>query len=102
MTEGGTDNMLCDQCEKRAFCSSLCPEAELFISQDEAPQRELTIGLPKFGQFPNSVSKTYLTDMQNRIMNLMGQGLDRRQICESLDISRATLRKHLWNIRGKT
>ena len=32
--------MFFQECPKKLFCSQPCPEAELFISQDNIPQRE--------------------------------------------------------------
>ena len=29
--------MLCETCEKREFCSELCPEAEAYVNQDYVP-----------------------------------------------------------------
>ena len=34
----------------------LCPEAELYVCQDEVSLRELPIGLPQHGRFPDLVS----------------------------------------------
>jgi len=61
-------NNLCRECGKRALCSSLCPEAELYVNQDCVGQRELTIGLPKRGQLPNRLAnikpKPHLSSQQ--------------------------------------
>ena len=48
-------NNLCRECGKRALCSSLCPEAELYVNQDEVKQREKTIGCPRYGRMPNRI-----------------------------------------------
>ena len=33
--------MLCETCEKREYCSELCPEAEAYVNQDYVPQKHL-------------------------------------------------------------
>lgn len=38
------ENKLCIECSKKSFCETLCPEAELYVSQDEAPATELPVG----------------------------------------------------------
>jgi DNA-binding CsgD family transcriptional regulator len=98
---------ICQECPSYQWCSSLCPEAEYFVSHDteghplEIPQREMTIGLPKYGHFITMPSNSYFTNIEKRVVNLLGQGLTRRQISESLHISRGGLRVHLLNIRTK-
>lgn len=92
---------LCQECNKRQFCSCLCPEAELALKDIEIPQREKTIGLPRFGKFPDPIGNTWLTVSEKRILTLQGVGLTRRQICELLHITRATLRNKLAIIKAK-
>ena len=29
------DNMICDDCDKKHICTTLCPEAELYVNKDE-------------------------------------------------------------------
>ena len=94
--------MLCQDCSKRQYCSSLCPEAELYASQEEKPQREKTIGLPRYGRFPTTISNVYLTKIEKRIITLLGQGLTRKQISQALKISMGSIRFHLYNIRKKS
>lgn len=92
---------MCQECPNYQWCSSLCPEAELYVKQDEVALREMPIGLPKYGRFLSLPSNSYFTDLERRLMNLLGQGLSRRQVAESLHISRGALRVHLLNIRVK-
>jgi len=67
---------LCTSCPHRDYCSSLCPEAELYVKQDEAPQNELTIGVPTYGR-------------------------SRKEIVQELGITRETLKKMIQTIRKK-
>jgi len=93
--------MLCNECPKRAVCSSLCPEAELYASQDEVAQRELPVGLPKYSVKIQWGVSIHLTKMEREILTLLARGLSREDICKTLDISRNTLRVHLRNAKKK-
>ena len=94
--------MLCDTCSNRDLCTSLCPEAELYVKQDYHPQREKPIGLPKPSRWPTQVSNIYLTPSEVEILTLLGQGLSRADVCQVLKITRVTLRVHLSNIKSKS
>jgi DNA-binding NarL/FixJ family response regulator len=92
---------LCTECPSRAICSTLCPEAELYAKQDEAAQRELTIGLPRYGQWPEPFEKSPFTPTEKKILHALVDGKTRSEIAKELGISRETLRKHIGNIRKK-
>lgn len=94
--------MLCDDCNKRNLCNSLCPEAELYVNQDHIPQREMPIGLPKYSK-PSieQVSNILLTKREKEIVTLLGSGLSRADVCQLLKISRESLRKHIQRINKK-
>lgn len=92
---------LCDSCNQRHLCSDLCPEAELFASQDQVYEREKTIGLPRYGKFPASASNIPLTPMQKKIVTLLGQGLNRADVCQVLKISNGSLRAHIKRLKKK-
>ena len=94
--------MLCQDCSKRQYCSSLCPEAELYASQEEKPQREKTIGLPRYGKFPSRISNDFLTEFESSILTLLGQGLTKQQIAKALKMTMHSLRTHIYNIRKKS
>ncbi len=93
--------MLCDTCPHKNHCSSLCPEAELYVKQDEAPQREKTIGLPKYGKLPSYPSNIYLTKREKQIVTLLGQGLTNADVCQLLKMKRGTLRMALKRMKAK-
>ena len=38
--------MLCETCEKREYCTELCPEAEAYVNQDHVPQKHLIPSKP--------------------------------------------------------
>lgn len=92
---------LCQTCVNYQFCSVLCPEAELSLKEEETAQRELPIGLPHYGRFPVLPSNTFLTTTEKQITLLIGQGLNRKQVCNALEISRQSLRVHLLRMRRK-
>ena len=45
--------------------------------------------------------ETYLTPTEKEIVTLLGRGLSRMDVCLVLEITRATLRKHIQRIRNK-
>ena len=45
--------------------------------------------------------ETYLTPTEKEIVTLLGRGLSRMDVCLVLEITRATLRKHIQRIRDK-
>jgi DNA-binding NarL/FixJ family response regulator len=92
---------LCTECTKRALCSTLCPEAELYVKQDEVSQRELTIGDIRYGRWPESPEKSIFTEKERQVIPLLLDGKTRKQIGKLLDMTRETLRKHIENIRRK-
>jgi DNA-binding NarL/FixJ family response regulator len=92
---------LCTDCPSRTYCSTLCPEAELYAKQDEVEQKELTIGIPKYGKWPDALERNQFTPMERKILHALLDGKTRKKISEDLEISRETLRKHLGNIRKK-
>ncbi len=93
--------MPCQDCSKRHLCIELCPEAEAIVSQDRVPLRELPIGLPGYGSFPDLISKFNLTKKETEIASLLGRNLSRSDVCQLLNIKRKTLRNHLWKMRKK-
>ncbi len=93
---------LCIECPHRQFCSDLCPEAEMYASQDAVPQRELTIGLPRWGKWPEPTEKSKFTRTEKRILQLLASGKSRKKIAEALDFTRNTLEKHISNIKKKS
>ena len=96
-------NMLCQECTKKLLCTSLCPEAELYVSQDEIPQRELTIGMPIYVDkpWPEPKQKPLFTSMEMRVLDTLLDGRTRNQTAQLLGITRHSVREHLKNIRKK-
>ena len=94
--------MLCETCDKRdQSCAELCPEAETYVSHDNVKQKEKVIGLPRFGKLPELKSNTHLTPREKEIVTLLGRGLRRSDVCQLLNITPDTLRKHLSRTRKK-
>lgn len=93
--------MPCNDCPNRHLCNQLCPEAELAVSRDEVPLKELPIGLPRSGRLPNLVSNIYLTKREKQICTLLGSGLTRVEVAQVLEISISTVRSHLNNLKKK-
>jgi DNA-binding NarL/FixJ family response regulator len=91
----------CGSCPQRDKCSALCSEAEMWANQDYVGQRELTIGLPRTGEMPELPENVYLTDIEASIVTLLGRGLNRRDICELLDMTPGNLRLKIFRIKRK-
>jgi DNA-binding NarL/FixJ family response regulator len=92
---------LCTDCPKRPLCSSLCPEAELYVKQDEVEQRELNLGLIRHGKWPENRDKSLFTRMEKKILSLLSDGQTREQIAQELEITREALKKHIKRLRLK-
>ena len=95
--------MLCETCDKREYCSELCPEAELFVKQDSVPRLEEPVGLLPVKKFIKPLLKknTHLTDKEKKILTLLGKGLSRSDVCQLLNITQTTLTSHLSNAKKK-
>jgi len=95
--------MLCETCEKREYCSELCPEAELFVKQDSVHRLEEPIGLLPVKKFikPSLKKHTHLTSKEKEILMLLGKGLSRVDVCQLLNITPNSLQVHLSNAKKK-
>jgi uncharacterized protein YoaH (UPF0181 family) len=93
--------MFCQDCPDRNSCLKLCRKAEAYVNQDYVGLRELPIGLPMYGEFPEPISNIPMTKMEKKIVTLMGQGLSRGEACKLLKISRHALRECLFRLRKK-
>jgi len=93
--------MLCQDCPTYNSCLKLCPEAEVYVDQDYVGLRELPIGLPMYGEMPEPISNIPLTKMEKKILTLIGQGLNRSEVCKLLKISRHNLRERLFRLPKK-
>ena len=94
---------LCNTCPTRRACRKLCRRATEYVSQDYIGQKEKLVGLIKYTKesmptFPS----IYLTGREKEILTLLGKGLTRADVCQVLNISRGTLRFHIYNLRRKT
>ena len=94
-------NILCNDCPNKSLCSCLCPEAEMYVNQDNKEQRELLISNPKSGNWPDFIEKSKYTETERNILHALLDGKTRVEICQTLNITRESLRKHISNIRRK-
>ena len=92
---------LCTNCPNKPLCSALCPEAELYVKQDTKSQRELTIGTPRYGNWPEPKEKALFTKMESKIIAYLLDGKSKKEIVEVLGITRHSLKLHIQNIRKK-
>lgn len=92
---------LCVTCPNRPLCSTLCPEAELYVKQDEIGQKELLIGIPRYGKWPESVNKSLFTKRERRVIDALLDGKTKAEIVKDLGITRKNLRDTLYLLRKK-
>lgn len=94
--------MLCQECSKRSICSSLCPEAELYVSQDEVRQRELPVGLPHYsaGRMPTP-RKVKLSKRERQIVTLQIDGKTNQEMSQSLNITLKNIHNIVSRIKRK-
>ena len=92
--------MLCQECPSRSICQSECPELALHLKEIEGSQREMPISNPRHGKVPWA-SSVYLTKKEKVIITLLGMGLPRKSVCESLNITRDNLRFRLSILKKK-
>ncbi len=81
--------MLCDECQKRDFCMSLCPEAELYVKQDSNAANYHKAG------------DLHFTPTEKKILSLLAKGKGRPQIRNYLKLSINALEFHISNLRKK-
>jgi DNA-binding CsgD family transcriptional regulator len=100
--------MLCETCPKSPFCSTLCPEAELYANQDRTARREFfSFGEVKYSSKYSRETLTIerppsLTRTEWKILTLLKKDCTRAEISEILDISRSNLRRFLLQLKRKT
>ena len=94
---------LCTNCTKRNLCSSLCPEAEMYASQDEVKLRELTVGAPEYGslEWPEPIEKPLFTKREQQVISRLLDGKSREEIALDLGITRDNVRNIIQRIRKK-
>ena len=85
--------MLCDDCSKKHICTTLCPEAELYTSQDNEEwhdegedtyicEERLMIFNPKTG-----AEKPLISTMERAVLCRLGSGMSKKEISKELRIS---------------
>ena len=90
---------LCKTCPKHDLCSCLCPEAEVYADQDEVSQRELTVGLPRYGKWPEPREKPILSKRAKEVLLRLAAGKTRNQISQELGITRENVRNIIRRAR---
>jgi len=80
-------NMLCQECPNRPLCKRLCPEAELYVNQDN----------PNY----HKEGDLHFTPIEKKILGLLSRGKTREQIREVLKLSTDALSWHIRNLRKK-
>ena len=78
---------LCNKCEKRNTCTTLCKQAELYVNQDNVIQKELVPNKPLSDKMNNetcwdSINFGNSRTLKNVIIDLHKSGMPNRQITE--------------------
>ena len=92
---------LCTDCPHREICSDLCPEAELYAKQDEVPQRELTVGTPWHGKWPDPREKSLFTKRERQVLTRLIDGKNREEIAAELNTPLKNISNIISRIRKK-
>ncbi len=102
--------MLCLTCNNRQYCSTLCPEAELFVNQDHKSQHELPVENIQHGdafgrlldpKLNNNGFMSSLSPLQRKVANLLLKGLNRQEIIDILGLSVTSFYNVIYKIRKK-
>ena len=109
MENSNENHNLCQSCNKRELCKALCPEAELYVSQDERDwgetpttyvdpdSQELRVFDPVTG-----ADDPMLSPFEKVVLSRLVDGHSRKRIAASLGISREYLKKIIQRLRKKT
>lgn len=81
--------MLCNECNKRDLCTSLCPEAEVYVNQDA----------PNYHRAGEGV---HYTPREKQILALLAKGNTKALIRKYLKLSVPALNFHIINLRKKS
>ena len=97
--------MLCETCEKREYCSELCPEAEAYVNQDYISLSELPTQIENIEhgkiEWPEKIKTIILTETEKKILTLLNKNLSRQEISYLLNIKTDSIRVHIYNLRKK-
>lgn len=92
----------CKECGKVNTCDELCNKALGYADQDEVKLKEKTIGLPMYGEkIQEMETPSFLTFREKQVYWLWRGGFSRKDISQTLDITRKALRFHIFNINSK-
>ena len=94
---------LCQSCHSRSICTSLCPEAQAYVNQDEVEQKEETVGLSVYGRKWPQILRPIkpLSQKQKSIVALIIDGKSNEEICDYLKMSSGSFRSEVSRIREK-
>jgi len=84
---------LCNKCDKYNTCTTLCRQAEIYVSQDNVIQRELLPSKPISEKMNNEICWDNINFnnpgiLKNVIINLHKSGMPNRQIMYHVPCSR--------------
>jgi len=94
---------LCLACHSRSICTSLCPEAAVYASQDEVKQKEAVISAPGYGNGWPQILRPIkpLSQRQKAIIALVVDNKSNEEICDYLKMSYGSFRSEVSRIKEK-
>jgi len=118
------EQISCTNCPKRDLCTSLCPEAEAIVNQDQVEWSDtgVTHREPRIGEDDADEESVYtdpdsgrlrvydpvrgtdeylLSDLELTVAYRLAEGKSRAQVAKELNISMGNLRKRISVLKGK-
>ena len=101
---------ICTNCPYRDRCKRPCTKVKDYIDQDYVGSKEFINSDGDVSdmynniveeEWPELVENIYLTPREKEILTLLGRGLTRADVCQVLDITRNTLRWHIFTLNKK-
>ena len=101
---------ICTNCPYRDRCKRPCTKVQNYIDQDYVGSKEFINSDGDVSDMYNNIveeewpdlkDNIHLTKKEREILNLLGRGLNRSDICQLLNITRKTLRNYIYKLRKK-
>lgn len=101
---------ICTNCPYRDRCKKPCIRIKDYIEQDYVGSKEYIDSEGDISEvytntvereWPDLKENTHLTKKEKEILSFLGRGLNRSDVCQLLNITKKTLRNHVYNLRKK-
>jgi DNA-directed RNA polymerase specialized sigma subunit len=95
----GSVEMLCEDCDKRSVCQTLCPEAEMYVNQDQVKQKAKRLD-PKLQANPKPLPSITKSTEELILELFFLDRLTQAQVSEKLYISQPYVSKVIKKYKG--